>query len=140
MTIEQVPFSEHIAFNPMSNSPDLKIASVSNLWVKMMHFNKAGDFIPGHAHTFDHISLLSTGSVEVLVEKESTIFTAPAIIYIKKELTHRITALESGTVVSCIHALRDGLGAGDIISEDMLPKGVNPHSVVTDYNLTSLIK
>lgn len=120
-------------------SPEIKFATISNVWIKMMTFKNVGDFIPGHKHTFDHPTLLSQGSVEVLVENETTKFSAPAIIYIEKEKVHKITALEPNTVACCIHALRNGNGVDDIISEDMIPKGVNAHRVIVDYNLKPVV-
>lgn len=141
--VQQVNFIEHNlpadmpGHNPDTH-PDIKIGTVSNLWIKMMYFKKAGDFIPGHVHLFDHTSLLSRGSVEVTVNGETTKFVAPAIIYIQRENIHKITALEDATVVSCVHALRDGAGVEDIISEDMIPRGINPLGIITDFNLTKL--
>jgi len=123
-----------------ATDPKIKFATISNVWIKMMTFKNVGDFIPGHAHLFDHPTLVSQGSVEVEVAGEITKFTAPAIIYIEKEKIHKITALETNTVVCCIHALRKGTGVDDIISEDMIPKGINAHRVLTDYNLTPVVK
>ena len=116
--------------------PESKFAIVSNVWIKMMTFKRAGDFNPGHAHLFDHPTLISQGSVEVEVDGTKTKFSAPAIIYIEKEKVHTITALEPNTVACCIHALRDGNTVDDIISEDMLPKGTNAERVIINHNLT----
>ena len=120
-------------------APDIKIAVVANIWIKLMKFNKIGDFIQGHKHTFNHSTLLSYGSVEVEIEGNKTIFTAPEIIYIEKEKIHKITALEPNTIATCIHALRDGNETDDIISENMLPKGISPLDLA-EYKLTPLIK
>ena len=58
-----------------------------------------------------------------------------------QDKVHKITALQANTVVSCIHALRDGNETDDIISEDMLPVGISPIGLFqnTDYNLTPII-
>lgn len=106
--------------------PEIKLALVSNVWIKMMTFNKAGDFIPGHKHLFDHPTILAQGSALVEVNGVVTEFTAPAIIYIEKQKVHKITAKSPGTVACCVHALRDGGREEDIISPDMLPKGTSP--------------
>jgi hypothetical protein len=86
-----------------------------------MHFAKKGDVEVGHSHTYDHATLLSSGSVlyEVLDGKDgSTIaskeFKAPGYIFVEKDKFHRITALEDNTVCACIHALRT-------IDEDIIP-------------------
>jgi len=122
--------------------PDLKIGVISNVWIKLMKFNKTGDYIPGHKHTFNHASILSAGSVEVEVDNNKTTFIAPAIIYIEKNKQHKITALKPNTVVSCIHGLRDADKTDDLISEDMIPNGINPTQIFKDpeFNLAGLIK
>ncbi len=143
MTIESVDFQEYKpspdtpGYDP-NTAPEVKMAVVSNVWVKLMHFKNPGDYIPGHIHNFDHMSLLSKGSVEVLTEGEVTTFTAPTLIYIRKGSRHQITALTENTVLSCIHALRDDQKSENIIPEDMIPRGSNPTTVVRDFNLARL--
>jgi len=105
--------------------PENKITCISNLWVRMMHFAKAGDHNDAHVHTFDHVTLLSKGSVEVDVEGNKTVFKAPQMIYIVKGKRHFLTALEDDTVASCIHALRTGEREEDIMDPSMIPAGVN---------------
>lgn len=105
--------------------PETKMACVSNLWVRMMHFTKAGDCNEGHIHNFDHITLLSKGSVEVDVEGNKTIFNAPHMIYITKGKRHFLTALEDDTVASCLHALRTGEREEDVLDPTMIPAGVD---------------
>jgi hypothetical protein len=95
------------------NNPKIRIMCVSNVYSRMMVFEKAGDVELGHQHTFDHGTLLSAGQlkIEILnddgaVVKEK-IFTAPQFIYISKDEVHRLTALEDNTIAVCIHAMRD---------------------------------
>ena len=45
-----------------------QLSLISNVWIKLMNFEKAGDYNPGHSHTFDHPTLLVKGSVEVEVD------------------------------------------------------------------------
>lgn len=107
--------------------PETTMTCVSNLWVRMMHFVKAGDRNEGHVHNFDHITLLSKGSVEVDVEGNKTVFKAPHMIYIAKGKAHFLTALEDGTIASCLHALRTGEREEDVLDPSMIPAGVtNP--------------
>jgi quercetin dioxygenase-like cupin family protein len=109
------------------NYPETKMVCVSNLWVRMMYFTKTGDRNEGHVHNFDHITLLSKGSVEVDVEGNKTKFTAPQLIYIAKGKRHYLTALEDDTIASCLHALRTGEREEDILDPSMIPAGVqNP--------------
>jgi quercetin dioxygenase-like cupin family protein len=106
------------------NFPHTTIASVSNLWIRMMHFEKAGDKNEGHVHNYDHVTLLSYGSVRVHVEDKTTDFKAPHVIFISKGKSHYIEALEDNTVASCVHALRTGEREEDIIDPTMVPQGL----------------
>ena len=117
----------------MSN-PEIKIISLSNVFTKSMHFVKKGDVMQGHTHTYDHATLVSSGSalVEMLDSNQSVvsakIFNAPEMIYVPKDKIHRITALEDNTICACIHALRT-------IDEEI----INPDSFtepVTDFEVT----
>jgi hypothetical protein len=94
-------------------SPEIKIIAVSNVFCRLMNFVNVGDVEQGHQHTYDHATLVSTGSVMVDVLDDddtvisSKIFSAPNMVFIHKDKRHRLTALENNTVCSCIHALRD---------------------------------
>jgi mannose-6-phosphate isomerase-like protein (cupin superfamily) len=143
MTVESINFQEFKpsiglpGYDPLT-APDVQLATVSNQWVKVMSFKKVGDYIPGHIHNFDHISLLVSGSVEVLVNGQTTMFEAPKLIYIQKGTQHQITALTALTVLACIHALRDDLVSENIIAEDMIPRGASPLSTISDFNLARI--
>jgi hypothetical protein len=93
-------------------SPKIKLLSISNVFSRLMHFEKAGDTETSHRHTYDHGTLLSAGRVRVeMIDDNSNIlsskeFIAPTFIFVPKESIHRIVALEDNTVCSCIHAIR----------------------------------
>lgn len=105
--------------------PKTTMAHVSNLWVRMMHFEKVGDQNEPHAHDFDHVTLLSKGRMEVDVDGCKTVFNAPHLIYIIKGKRHYLTALEDDTIASCIHAVRTGEKEEDILDPTMIPDGVD---------------
>jgi len=84
---------------------DLKI--VDNVFVKLHQFVKAGDTHNGHAHTFDHITLLATGSVKMIHDNGEAEYKAPHLIVTPKGIKHQFIALEPDTVFCCIHAIRD---------------------------------
>ena len=105
--------------------PETKMVCVSNLWIRQMHFVKAGDQNEGHVHNFDHITLLSKGSVAVDVDGSVTEFRAPHMIYIAKGKRHFLRALEADTIACCIHALRTGEREEDILDPSMIPAGVD---------------
>lgn len=93
--------------------PKVQVVAVSNVYSRLMHFINKGDVEVGHSHTYDHATLLSSGSVlyEILDGKDgntvsSKEFKAPGYIFVEKNKFHRITALEDNTVCACIHALR----------------------------------
>lgn len=107
--------------------PDTKMTCVSNLWLRQMHFAKAGDKNEGHVHNFDHITLIAKGSVTVDVEGQTTNFTAPHMIFVAKGKRHFLIAKEDDTVAYCVHALRTGEREEDILDPSMIPAGIeNP--------------
>lgn len=105
-------------------SPNVKIGCVSNLWSRMMHFEKAGDIEQGHTHQFDHLTLLASGKLKVTVDGNVSEFVAPHMIFIHKDKEHELVALEDNTVAYCIHALRGPNKTDDIYDPSMIPKGV----------------
>jgi quercetin dioxygenase-like cupin family protein len=90
----------------------------------MMHFKKTGDKELGHAHAFDHLTLLASGSLQVTVDNKTTVFNAPHMIFIKAEKVHELVAMQDNTVAFCIHALRTGDRVEDIIDPTSVPDGV----------------
>lgn len=109
------------------SAPSVHIGCVANLYSRMMHFHKAGDVEVGHTHTFDHLTLLAKGRLQVTVEGKTSEFTAPQMIYIRADKVHEMVALTDDTVAYCIHALRTN--EGDIIDPSMVPEGVNIRSI-----------
>jgi quercetin dioxygenase-like cupin family protein len=110
------------------NSPAIAIACVENLYSRMMQFKNAGDIEHGHCHTFDHLTLLASGKLQVRIGEQVTEYTAPYMIYIHKDVNHELTALADNTVAYCIHALRDEK-TGNILDPKMIPNGVNARDI-----------
>lgn len=104
--------------------PENRFTCVSNLWLRQMVFKNKGDANEGHSHNYDHVTLLTTGSVRVYVDGKSSDFTAPQMIYIKQGKIHNIEALEDNTIAFCVHALRDR-ETGDILAQDQVPLGID---------------
>jgi len=109
--------------------PETRISCVANVYILMLHFKNKGDIHPGHAHIFDHTTLLSSGSLRVTIAGVASEFKAPQMIYIKANVEHELEALEDNTVASCIHALRDGEGVGDILDPTGVPAGASVFSI-----------
>jgi hypothetical protein len=113
--------------NELPDGPEVAIGCVANLWSKMMHFKKAGDTEYGHAHVFDHLTLLVKGKIKIAVDGIDSEFVAPQMIYIKAGKVHELTALEDDSMAYCIHALRDN--EGDILDPTMIPSNISPSNV-----------
>lgn len=90
----------------MSEFCNVNLSVVNDVWIKQLHFKEAGWIAQTHAHTFDHQTLLATGSLKVTVDGVSTVHTAPTILLIVKGSLHRLESLEPNTVAYCIHPLR----------------------------------
>lgn len=105
----------------MSNEPLTDFQIVDNVFVKMHHFLRVGDTHQGHAHAFDHITLLASGAVRMVHDNGEAEYKAPHLIVTPKGITHQFTALEPHTVFCCVHAIRDGDGVDDVASPDLTP-------------------
>lgn len=116
----------------MSN-PVTGLKIVDNVFVKMHHFLNVGDTHNGHAHKFDHITLLASGKVLMKHDNGEQEFTAPHLIVTPKGVTHQFTALEPNTVFCCIHAIRDGDGVDDVASPNITPE--QQWDLLTKYDL-----
>ncbi len=103
-----------------------RLAFFGNVWVRQNVLAKAGDKQQGHAHSFDHVTLLAKGKVKVTVTgHEPKEFTAPTFIVIKKEFEHAFQALEDDTLWYCVFAMRDVDGeVVDVYSQENSPYGV----------------
>lgn len=111
---------------------DLKL--VDNVFVKMHQFLNIGDTHHGHAHMFDHITLLATGKVLMKHDNGEQEFTAPHLIVTPKGIAHQFIAKEPNTIFCCIHAIRDGDGVDDVASPSITPE--EQWNLLTKYKLT----
>ena len=85
-----------------------EMGAFGNVWVRKLHWPKAGNIHAGHKHNHDHISLLAKGSVIAHIEGfEPVEYHAPDFIYVKAEYHHQFVALEDDTVSFCVFALTD---------------------------------
>lgn len=102
---------------PRRMDGDVKI--VDNVFVKMIPLKKVGDKVEGHAHVFDHITLLSVGSVRMKHDNGESIYTAPCLIVTPKGITHQFTSLTDFSLLCCIHAIRDGDDLDDVAPQNI---------------------
>jgi len=96
-----------------------EVKIVDNVFVKMFYLEQVGDIITGHAHTFDHITLLARGRVMMSAEGVDKEHVAPKLIVTPKGLIHKFEALDKNCILCCVHAIRDGDG-----EEDVAPPGI----------------
>jgi hypothetical protein len=104
----------------MTTSIDVKI--VDNVFVKMMHLYFTGDKVHGHAHTFDHITLLAKGKVMMRTVSGENEHEAPKLIVTPKGMVHEFEALAPDCLLCCIHAVRDGDTDADIAPPNITPE------------------
>ena len=63
----------------------------------------AGSWLVQHAHLHDHLSILASGSVELMVDDKTSVLHAPACLTIEAGKHHGVRSL-TDVVWYCIHA------------------------------------
>jgi hypothetical protein len=98
----------------------VEFAEVDDIWVRAYNIEKEQNVIGQHAHTHDHITLVSSGTVEAWQDgKVLGQYKAPSIIKIPAGSKHAFVALTDGVVLCCLHNLRGtGLESPEIMSEE----------------------
>jgi quercetin dioxygenase-like cupin family protein len=66
----------------------------------------AGHYAETHRHTYDHLSILASGRVEVTIDGVTTAYEGPDCITIRSGAEHRIEAL-TDSVWFCVHATEE---------------------------------
>jgi hypothetical protein len=86
--------------------PNVEFAVADGIFIKQMHMDRAGTYVPQHSHKYDHTSMLATGSIRVW-QNDICIgdFKAPIPIEIKAGVKHTFVSLEPNTTVWCIHRI-----------------------------------
>lgn len=98
----------------------VEFTEVDDIWVRAYSIEKAKTVISQHVHTHDHITLISSGSVEAWQDGEVLgTFTAPAVITIPAGKKHAFTALTDNVILCCLHNLRGtGLESPEVIVDE----------------------
>jgi len=85
----------------------IEFAEVDDIWVRAYSVAKANTVLSQHVHAHDHITLVSSGSVEAWQDGKSIgVFEAPSIVKIPAGKKHAFLALTDNVVVCCLHNLR----------------------------------
>jgi quercetin dioxygenase-like cupin family protein len=74
----------------------------TNVYAKETRFS-AGSILVQHKHKYDHLSILASGSVELIVDDVKSIVHAPACLTIQANKHHGVKSL-TDVVWYCIHA------------------------------------
>lgn len=84
--------------------PDVEWYIDDRIFIKQMLMKDAGIYVPKHSHSYDHCSMLATGSVRVW-HGDDLIgdFHAPMPMTVKAGILHTYMSLEPNTLVYCIH-------------------------------------
>ena len=101
--------------------PDCKTTVAQNIFINMMTFRDRGDRNLGHLHSYDHLTVLSSGALEVHCDGMVGRFRAPHLFLTPKDRAHQFYALEDHTVVACIHPLRQPEQGTDILPPEIQP-------------------
>jgi len=90
--------------------------TIGSVFIRTQWFAREGDFLEGHKHNFDHVTVCWQGGIHVRIEETGEEFEVrpkdgePGWVNIKAGLNHHITALEDNTRSWCVFAHRDGDG------------------------------
>lgn len=83
-------------------STEIKMAD--GVFIKSMVIQRAGTYVPQHAHKWDHQSVVVRGGVFVWENGlPKGLVRAPASILIKAGVKHLFQAETDGTTILCVH-------------------------------------
>jgi mannose-6-phosphate isomerase-like protein (cupin superfamily) len=74
----------------------------SGVYAKETHI-PAGSWLVQHAHLHDHLSILASGSVELMVDDKTSVLHAPACLTIEAGKHHGVRSI-TDVIWYCIHA------------------------------------
>lgn len=87
------------------------------VYAKLMRLEKAGWFVKQHRHAYDHMTLLTRGSMRVWLDDEVRDYQAPNAILVVANKHHTMMALEDDTEAYCIHRLNCGDAEIEILGD-----------------------
>jgi quercetin dioxygenase-like cupin family protein len=85
----------------------VEFAEADDIWIRAYSVTKANTVLSQHVHAHDHITLVSSGSVEAWQDGKSIgVFEAPSIVKIPAGKKHAFLALTDNVMLCCLHNLR----------------------------------
>lgn len=108
--------------DPQENGDSVTEWVSGNIFIRPNVLPKKGDKTQGHKHSFDHTTIVFSGSVHVrgvcpdgrIIEQD---FHAPSHFLVLKDVEHEITALVDGTTYWCFYSHRDP--QGNVVQENI---------------------
>lgn len=86
--------------------PTTELTLYGGIWCKRWTLPEAGMVVPQHAHSFDHLTYVVSGSIRVWrgnVLHVCVDYHAPCAIRVAARQPHTFQALEAGVVLLCLH-------------------------------------
>lgn len=97
-----------------------------DIYSKVSHI-PSGSILVQHKHKYDHLSILSSGTVELEVDGQRSIHTGPMCLDIKAGKHHGVKAL-TDVVWFCVHSVKDAVvDIDDVLIET--PDDAEMHSI-----------
>lgn len=82
----------------------VNIAMTGGVFAKSTTFPRVGMIAPQHAHSYDHLSIIASGAVELEKNGRSMgLYEAPAVIKIEARTKHLFRIVKPSTTVICVH-------------------------------------
>ncbi len=120
---------------------DSRVLIQDNVFVRVFQLKNIGDVHDGHAHTFNHITLIAQGTVEMRTQwgvepPAKRTYMGPCLVVTPKSLVHEFEALTPDCVLCCIHAIRNGDELDDIAPHEITQK--EARDLITKYPLVDV--
>ncbi len=94
--------------------------TADGIFIKQILVPKKFSLVPQHAHVWDHITLLTNGSMFVWKDGVlDRLYQAPSVIFISAGVKHLFCTLQDNTMLFCIHNLK-GEQAIEVLAEHNL--------------------
>lgn len=93
------------ALVPHPNQPfGITVQTEDGVTLMQMHIPKTGTYVPQHAHSYAHLSMLVKGKVSAWAGGNYLgDFEAPHAFHIGARVKHTFLSLEDGTELWCVH-------------------------------------
>lgn len=109
---------EHVPWEDLGAGVKRKVLSYDNKLMMVKVYFEQGAIGPLHQHHHSQITLVQSGSFEVIIGEERKILLAGDVFYIPPHLMHGCVCKESGVLIDTFSPMRE-----DFVSLAMLENG-----------------